>query len=220
MEHFASLTFLFHSLNSKLQQNIQPSPTGFNLLCQFCCYERNQTFRSHLDSNRTKSIMQHSISLFSQQTNWYRRKVRQYCIFELCDFISRESVFFMIIYTLISLISGHLCIYLSHQKNWGQIRASAFLSLFFYFLNIYFFKIELASEIFFAASFVGMSNYNRLNHYWINISLILLPHFSFYIFSFQLGLGGSLGFSAFVSSLTAILIKYLLESKFKVFKVN
>jgi len=109
--------------------------------------------------------------------------------------------FFIIL--VISQIATQLTHTLAFEKNMGSVRASSLLTLFFIGLtySLSFEIIPTLQAVFLGSSFIGMSDPIRLSRKQLFFaSLIFCLIFQFLIFYFK-GLGGTLGFSAFVSCL-------------------
>lgn len=104
---------------------------------------------------------------------------------------------------VISQTSTQLTHALALKKDFGSVRASSFLTLAFIGLTypLSFALIPTLQAVFLGSSFVGMTDPKRLNRTQLFFaSCIFCLIFHFFIGHLK-GLGGALGFSAFVSCL-------------------
>lgn len=108
----------------------------------------------------------------------------------------------MIMVFIVSVIGALLTFEFAKHSRVGAIRASAGLSLIFALIaKLIFipFEAQVFSAIFFGGSFVGMSSPERISRAGVLWAAIL------FVFVFELlregavGMGGALGFSAFIA---------------------
>ena len=110
--------------------------------------------------------------------------------------------FFLILLT--AQMATQLTHYLAQKKTFGPVRASSFITLIFIGVTLPFnFEIkEILHSVCLGASFVGMSDPMRLTSRQLGLASIAFALFFYYFIHHFTGLGGALGFSAFVGCLT------------------
>jgi hypothetical protein len=118
--------------------------------------------------------------------------------------------------TLISLVAALLTFELGKLSFIGPIRASAGLTLLVHIdlalINSFTaIDVETFAAAFFGASFVGMASSERFNHLQIALAGFLFALLFTYILPWFAGIGGLLGFSAFL----AVSVSYLLEKAYQ-----
>jgi small basic protein len=103
-----------------------------------------------------------------------------------------------------SLLGAHLTYWLTHKKKrMNAIRASSLLTLLFVAATVpvpYFFVPKLQAA-FFGATFVGMSEPSRLCEKRVLVAGFVFSLIFCALLQFKVGLGGTLGASAFVACL-------------------
>ena len=110
---------------------------------------------------------------------------------------------FFVISLIISQIGAHGTHLLVMKKDHGPVRISSFLTLFFIGLTtlIESPKIEALQAIFFGSSFIGMSDSARLTKTQLSMASLLFVLIFIFLIHHLKGIGGAIGFSAFVSCL-------------------
>lgn len=118
---------------------------------------------------------------------------------------------------LLTAQMGTMCThYLAQKKTFGPVRASSLVTLLFIIMTapFEFAMKEVLHSVCLGASFVGMSDPQRLSYCQLGLaSLTFALFFNYFIHHFS-GLGGALGFSAFVGCLF-IWILFALYRKMK-----
>lgn len=116
---------------------------------------------------------------------------------------------------ILSIFSSLGTFFLRDRYKINSIQASVLISLFGYFLSFLFLRsdTDLYSAVVYGASFVGMTNIREFRYTQLILSSLLYASmFSLYMNWFS-GLGGALGFSAFIS-VTLIYFLYRAIAKF------
>lgn len=115
---------------------------------------------------------------------------------------------------LTSIAGSTLTFYFAEKLQWGAVKSSALLSLFFGCLSLvinqfYLFDHELYSLYFFGASFVGMSSKKHFSYFEIILAACLYG-FLLSIFKEHFkGIGGGLGTTASITVIIVYLLKRL-----------
>jgi hypothetical protein len=103
-----------------------------------------------------------------------------------------------------SLLGAHLTYWLTHKKKrMNSVRASSLLTLLFVAATVpvpYFFIPKLQAA-FFGATFVGMSDPSRLCEKRVLVAGLVFSLIFCFLLQFRVGLGGTLGASAFFACL-------------------
>jgi hypothetical protein len=112
---------------------------------------------------------------------------------------------------LTCLAAAHLTYFLSHEKKMGPVRASSLATLAFIAFTFWipFALIPKLQAAFFGASFVGMSDTSRLNEKQIVLASMIFSVCFYAISHFKVGLGGTLGATAFAACLMVSLLPAL-----------
>lgn len=108
-----------------------------------------------------------------------------------------------LMYFSVALVAVYGTHHLSQNNKIGSVRASSFLTLAFCLIT-YPISHELIPSLqaaFFGASFVGMASPNRLSKIQLFIACLIFSYIYVFMIHHLEGIGGALGFSAFVSCL-------------------
>lgn len=108
------------------------------------------------------------------------------------------KIFFIFLVSISSTVITHA---LAKRNSGGAIRASAFSTLIFLAITkIVPFQIEPSLiAAFFGASFVGMSDPQKLSYTELIFASIIFSILFIYVLPFNFGLGGALGAAAFTA---------------------
>lgn len=113
----------------------------------------------------------------------------------------------------LSFLSSFSTFILRRKFKVDAIYASIFISLIGFFLcrTLFFLEVELYSSIVFGASFVGMTKLNNFSYFSLFLATMLYSSMFTVYMSWFSGLGGALGFSAFLSVLIIVIFVKLKE---------
>ncbi|WP_408097124.1 hypothetical protein ACJVC5_18995 [Peredibacter sp. HCB2-198] len=103
----------------------------------------------------------------------------------------------------ISMVSTQLTRWIIKEKGLSPIRTSTMLTLAFYLMTLPFdfqHKLVLQSA-FLGATFVGMSETGKMSEWRLFWASLVYSLLFYYVLPFNIGLGGALGFAAFMSCL-------------------
>jgi hypothetical protein len=111
----------------------------------------------------------------------------------------------VIVFTIVIALVAALLTFELAKIDWiGPIRASAGLTLIsyidFHIIN-YFYTIDINSmmAVFFGASFIGMCTHKAFEYFHIAAAAVFFAGIFTYVTPYWSGMGGALGFSAFLS---------------------
>ncbi len=109
-----------------------------------------------------------------------------------------------VVYVLISLCVSLLTYSLIKHLSMNAVRASSLVSLISFLIlfglsKLFVFDIEYISLLVFGASFVGMCSHEVVKSYQVMLSALLFVLIYVVFSPYFGGVGGALGFSAFVS---------------------
>lgn len=108
-----------------------------------------------------------------------------------------------LVYFGIALVATYGTHFLSQNNKIGPIRASSLLTLVFCVTTypIHHEIIPSLNALFFGASFVGMTSPKKLSKLQLSIACLIFCFIYIFLIHHLKGIGGALGFSAFVSCL-------------------
>ena len=108
-----------------------------------------------------------------------------------------------LLYLSVALVATFGTNHLAQNNKIGSVRASSLLTLAFCLIT-YSISLEMIPSLqaaFFGASFVGMASPERLSKIQLFIASIVFSFIYVFLIHHVKGIGGALGFSAFVSCL-------------------
>lgn len=109
----------------------------------------------------------------------------------------------LLIYLGVTLVASYGTHLLSQNQKFGPVRASSLLTLAFCLIT-YPIPHEMIPSIqaaFYGATFVGMASPNKLSKIQLFIACLIFSYIYVFMIHHLEGIGGALGFSAFVSCL-------------------
>ena len=125
-------------------------------------------------------------------------------------------VFF--VYLFVALAAAYGTQHVSQSERMGSVRASSLLTFIFCLITypIPHAMIPSIQAAFFGASFIGMASPSKLTKFQLFVACLVFSYIYVFLIHHMEGIGGALGFSAFVSCLItqipiprAALLKFL-----------